>query len=442
MKHISICLSVLLFASMLPHTNARILFTSEDLPLEGSTLILNATNSFLDGSTILFDTVLDSSISWNSADQRFFINKDVGVGGNLEVEGTQITLDADNVSTAQTVELIANQGTQDDGVLRYNPTTQQWEIKNGASAFAKVLTEENINSGALAALQLRRTTTFSFSNNTWTSVPFTTQDLQNAPSVLTVDNAFPERALILEDGLYLTTYRVNHNDSGSTHALESRLGKNGTEVVAGSEMTGSNYQNEYVPNTATTVAYLNAGDYITLDVQRSNNNQVFGDTLLTIIKLEQSSGISGNEASANPVIQLKDNTGNIDVNTANVTLIPWDTEDIKDSGITHSTTTNPSRVHLDTAGRYKVHYQISLTNTTNADKDIECYLLRNGNKIDGTSSFRLMRGNSYRQTVTGNQFLITSMADEYIEVGCEKYTGGSGAVRTVAESSWLHIEKK
>lgn len=80
-------------------------------------------------NTLRFDSTLD----------RFITNKSLEVGGNVLMNGNDFTLDADNTSTAGVnVQIIAKQGLEPNGVLRYNTVTNQWEISNNGGVFNKV----------------------------------------------------------------------------------------------------------------------------------------------------------------------------------------------------------------------------------------------------------------------------------------------------------------
>ncbi len=77
-------------------------------------------------------------ISFNSVSNSFETSSNLNVGGNLGMNGNTFTLDADNTGAGQNVSLIANQGTGNNGVLRYNATLQRWEISNNGSSFVAV----------------------------------------------------------------------------------------------------------------------------------------------------------------------------------------------------------------------------------------------------------------------------------------------------------------
>lgn len=75
-------------------------------------------------------------ISFNAANNLFETSTGLSVGGNLQVNGNTFTMDADNTGAGQNVSLVAHQGTNGDGTLRYNATTKQWEISNNGGTYA------------------------------------------------------------------------------------------------------------------------------------------------------------------------------------------------------------------------------------------------------------------------------------------------------------------
>ncbi|GEM_PF-2783063 len=81
-------------------------------------------------------------------DQEFAIDQDgnitndgtLTVGGDASINGTLFTLDADNAGSGANVRLLANQGSDNDGEIRYNASTDQWELSNDGGAFSAIST--------------------------------------------------------------------------------------------------------------------------------------------------------------------------------------------------------------------------------------------------------------------------------------------------------------
>jgi hypothetical protein len=65
---------------------------------------------------------------------QFEIGDDTYIDGVLDLGGDTLTLDSDNTGAGADVYITANQGTDNDGLLRYNSTTDEWEISNDGGA--------------------------------------------------------------------------------------------------------------------------------------------------------------------------------------------------------------------------------------------------------------------------------------------------------------------
>lgn len=101
-------------------------FIAEDHDIAESTGVLNLGRKDNGWERIRFDAV--SGV--------FETTAGISVGGNMSMNGTNLTIDADNADTGQDVSIIANQGTGNDGILRYNAVLKRWEISNDGGAFA------------------------------------------------------------------------------------------------------------------------------------------------------------------------------------------------------------------------------------------------------------------------------------------------------------------
>jgi len=62
-------------------------------------------------------------------------------------------------------------------------------------------------------------------------------------------------------------------------------------------LESTNYQTEHHPLTASILADLSSGDYITLQAQRLSSNTIIGEPLITIVKLEGIKGDKGDPGS-------------------------------------------------------------------------------------------------------------------------------------------------
>lgn len=64
---------------------------------------------------------------------------DINLDAEVNVSGNILTLDSDNAGAGADVDIVANQGTDNDGTLRYNATNNQWEISNDGGGFSKII---------------------------------------------------------------------------------------------------------------------------------------------------------------------------------------------------------------------------------------------------------------------------------------------------------------
>ncbi len=134
---------VLLFTLIPRSLAAGVLFTTEYLyNKEAKTLILNNDAGSPSSSTLQFGTISPQTLKWDIANARFNLSSNLFVNGSISAGGNIITLDQDNTGTPQNVQIIAHQGTSPDGILRYNASTQKWEMSsNGGVLFEEIATK-------------------------------------------------------------------------------------------------------------------------------------------------------------------------------------------------------------------------------------------------------------------------------------------------------------
>lgn len=151
---------------------------------------------------------------------------------------------------------------------------------------------------ASKSLMVRRLSYFNVPQYTYTNVPFEYTDVESDTSVLEhllVEE--PEKVYIRKTGVYALffgwSFEVVNDVSADLNAY-ARIYKNGIETIPGSEMTvGTHYSgsanfSESAPLTRMLLAYLNAGDSLTLQLKwdnlvqatsptvRNNSNMIFG----------------------------------------------------------------------------------------------------------------------------------------------------------------------
>ncbi|GAF79565.1 unnamed protein product, partial [marine sediment metagenome] len=59
---------------------------------------------------------------------------------NINSNGNTFTLDADNAGAGADINIVAEQGSDSDGTLRYNSTTNRWEVSNDGGTFIEIAT--------------------------------------------------------------------------------------------------------------------------------------------------------------------------------------------------------------------------------------------------------------------------------------------------------------
>ncbi len=142
-------------------TASRVLFTngSSQLATSGASAALSAALSDETGSgVVVFGTSPEITTSLTTASTTFALLNTAAttvnfagaatalnlgastgtttIGNALSVNGTVLTLDADNAGAGADVRIIANQGSDNDGEIRYNATTNEWEFSNDGGTFS------------------------------------------------------------------------------------------------------------------------------------------------------------------------------------------------------------------------------------------------------------------------------------------------------------------
>jgi hypothetical protein len=167
--------SVMLMTSIQP-AYARILFKGEFLIEDNgtNTWVIDSGDDVTGDLSVQFGNTLGQTITYDTTDTWFEFSDDLAIGG------TTMTLDADNTGTGSNVEIIANQGTDNDGVLRYNAVTNQWEISNDGGSYIVLGVEAG--SGSLETFDVGSITSQSMNiyqnNATWGGMIIPTTDVE------------------------------------------------------------------------------------------------------------------------------------------------------------------------------------------------------------------------------------------------------------------------
>ncbi len=132
-------LLILLFASSIQPATARLIFADDVFENNSETYQIgsddDAATSLL---TLDFGGINSETITWDTT--SFLISNDLEIEGDLSQDGTTFTLDSDNASSGANVDIVADQGSDNPGTLRYNALNNRWEISNDGGTFEAIST--------------------------------------------------------------------------------------------------------------------------------------------------------------------------------------------------------------------------------------------------------------------------------------------------------------
>lgn len=129
-----IVVGVVITIVLASRAHARILFTTEFFENEAETATIDSDGNATSAIALRFGAIANQYLTWDITSSRFILSN------HLDINGTDLTLDADNAVTGANVNIVANQGSEADGIIRYNTTTNEWEISNNGGAFGALLT--------------------------------------------------------------------------------------------------------------------------------------------------------------------------------------------------------------------------------------------------------------------------------------------------------------
>lgn len=95
---------------------------------------------------LVFGRILNERLVWDVSNDYFFLSDALVVDGNVNVQGPVLRLDSDETGDPdQDIEIIAVQGTEADGVLRYDDGNNRWELTNDGLTFDQIATFTQID---------------------------------------------------------------------------------------------------------------------------------------------------------------------------------------------------------------------------------------------------------------------------------------------------------
>lgn len=177
----------------------------------------------------------------------------------------------------------------------------------------------SLASGELPSCQLRNSNNISLVN-TWSDIVFNNTDIENATDVLEHDNVDTYKLNIKQSGLYLISYNTQIGTT-TTNTCYTRVLKNNTTVLNGSDNSIIVYNNERHIIGHSFLADLQQNDYIVLQMQFGAINHAIAvaPTTLIITALRGMKGIDGAPGAdgtpgSGSTLIIKDNSTNV-VNT-------------------------------------------------------------------------------------------------------------------------------
>jgi len=116
--------------------------------------------------------------------------------------------------------------------------------------------------------------------------------------------------------------------------------------------------------------------------------------------------------------------------------IKWNSIRIKDQGYTHSTTTNPNIINIDSDGVYEISYAVSIGQTNGAGSTAEVSIARNGSTVNGSYSYSHSNGECH----VSSKIRMNLSSSDTIMV-CVRRKTGQGNFYTYSEGCQISIIK-
>lgn len=252
---------------------------SDDLRIEGNAGVIGEAYIANDHAAINSDGNINLGregsswklLKWDSVESTFIFNDSLSTEGNIEMGGQIFTGDYDNSGAGNDFSIISNQGSDNDGGIKYNSTLNYWELSNDGGAYKKIATVQDSK-----AMQIRRTTSLSLGSS-YADVTFNATDIENDTSYLEHDNINTDRILINEDGLYLVSYNLSVDLISSllnSSSVSARVRVSDASTATGSETSIGMPANLGTFNMILSrnfIVSLSAGDFLTLQLDRTGN---------------------------------------------------------------------------------------------------------------------------------------------------------------------------
>jgi hypothetical protein len=229
-------------------------------------------------------------------------------------------------------------------------------------------------------------------------------------------------------------YFNNSSDTNNTRYIHPR--SNG-DLSIGRGLTAnltSTDPDKYF-TTDTDQLTLEAGGGIIFNDYGSGSNT---GTVAYNLAVDSSGNIIENSANTRSIFVATSTDTTTDVNAT--TTVNWNSEDIKDSGYTHSETTDPDEITITQAGTYKIYSAITY-NTTVQRANVVLEILVNGTATTARGAGGYVRSDSGHNTgTTIVEDYVTISANDVIKIQTIQEAAG-GTANLISSQSKLIIEK-
>jgi hypothetical protein len=251
---------------------------------------------------------------WDDVNDYFFLSDALVVDGNVNIQGTILRLDSDELGDPdQNLDIVAEQGSESDGTIRYDDGNNRWEISNNGGAFSAIATGSGVVATDLAGVQSRRTTNYTLTN-AFVDIALDTTDFENEATVIEHNNSNIDDIDIKEDGVYLVTWRAQTEVTGGSALVRSfgRVRIDDSTVIAGSETEVNTWYTAQSYIGAQILVSLTNGNKLTLQLSKETTADAAvatADTVFSVVKMEGIEGPQGPAGTGNTLDAAYDQGG-------------------------------------------------------------------------------------------------------------------------------------
>ncbi|MDF2379571.1 MAG: hypothetical protein P1V18_05140 [Candidatus Gracilibacteria bacterium] len=255
--------------------------------------------------TLEFGNVVGETLQWDEINDYFSLSDALVVDGNVNLQGTILRLDSDEAGNPdQDIEIIASQGSENSGVLRYDDDNDRWELSNDGGAFEAILTGDGMDTPD-------RFHAVHNGNQSISGSGFSAVTGWTAPETISSGsftfNATTGELTVNQDGWYMVSVHggVENTGTGEGGAIRSTAGWRMTEntgsgftLIPGS-LFATYSREQFSGQTQGSVSFpreYSLGDIIRLEVENIDGGAMqteSGATALALFSLEGVTGPAG-----------------------------------------------------------------------------------------------------------------------------------------------------